>query len=404
MLCMSSSARRLQACRLHLYPTFPPDSTSLRKGVAEREGGRSRCVCPPPPEPPRRSVTVPAGSDRPLSAALSAARWRLWWVWFCFPCAHIAFAAAATRSPQTTPSLPSGGGQNQRRGRLGCPRPGLGEKLSILLPHPSKFNYFNFFLAARLAPSPELGTLGAPRQVPSHLSVLGGPRGARGPRDAAGGRLRLPPRNFASRLALVLPVPPAGSCRSCLPALGSFGEKHRHPKRFNPPPPPLSASSSPSEGGPGTDPLLVQGRKSLGRAPGREAGRGAGLKGAAAPRCTRRWMRGSPGAVGEVFLRVPAFQRGRKASKAAAFPPPRSGKLPLNRKRLRGEQKIPLVMSSIFGGVSPRRPLSHISGCRRGCPHLGAVPGPAGSGWALPGLLGFGCAGPTFVQENVTGI
>lgn len=195
-------------------------------------------MCPPPPEPPRRSVTVPAGSDRPLSAALSAARWRLWWVWFCFPCAHIAFAAAATRSPQTTPSLPSGGGQNQRRGRLGCPRPGLGEKLSILLPHPSKFNYFNFFLAARLAPSPELGTLGAPRQVPSHLSVLGGPRGARGPRDAAGGRLRLPPRNFASRLALVLPVPPAGSCRSCLPALGSFGEKHRHPKRFNPPPPP----------------------------------------------------------------------------------------------------------------------------------------------------------------------
>lgn len=123
-------------------------------------------------------MALPVESHRRVSSVLlQAPRWRLWWIWFCFPCAHVAFATTtATLSPQTAPSLPSGGGQISEEVQAGSPPPWLRGRAQYALSAPLEIL---FFLTVRLAPSPELGILGVPRQTPSQVTVLGGSRGAK---------------------------------------------------------------------------------------------------------------------------------------------------------------------------------------------------------------------------------
>lgn len=124
----------------------------------------------------------------------------------------------------------------QRKGSLGCPRPGLGK--SSAFPLRTLRNLFIYLFSIQLRIQPRIRDPRGPAAKSHRISPSSeGPReqeSTRGSRDL----LRPPPRNLSSRRALLLPVPPRGSCGSCLPALGSFEEKHPHPKRLKPVPRP----------------------------------------------------------------------------------------------------------------------------------------------------------------------
>lgn len=136
MPCVSSPGRWLQACRLPLSSKSPQ--------VALQGGSEGKGQFPVPSEPRRLSVALPVESHRRVSSVLlQAPRWRLWWIWFCFPCAHVAFATTtATLSPQTAPSLPSGGGQISEEVQAGSPPPWLRGKAQYALSAPLEILFF----------------------------------------------------------------------------------------------------------------------------------------------------------------------------------------------------------------------------------------------------------------------
>ncbi|XP_066856717.1 basic salivary proline-rich protein 3-like [Anser cygnoides] len=117
-----------------------------------------------------------------------------------------------------------GRGGPEGRGLCGCPRGG----------RPDPAPPCSGLLAgafALLASGPEFETLGAPRRVPSHLPVLGGPRGAGGTGSSPGSdpdsstKLRVLPGSSPARPAV----------GSSLPVLGSFwGENRPHSELFTP--------------------------------------------------------------------------------------------------------------------------------------------------------------------------
>lgn len=146
-----------------------------------------------PPSPPKyhtagngtsgmgADATPPAGSNRPLSAVLSAA---VPLVVLVRPLRSFCHRRSSFKSVQRPRICPPGMAKNEGTDKPGCPCPGLAEQLSNTFPH---LRLFHFILAVRSAISPELETLRTPQSHRVSPPSAGSP-----------GRILPPAPNFSS--------------------------------------------------------------------------------------------------------------------------------------------------------------------------------------------------------------
>lgn len=176
-----------------------------------------------PPSPPKyhtagngtsgmgADATPPAGSNRPLSAVLSAA---VPLVVLVRPLRSFCHRRSSFKSVQRPRICPPGVAKNEGTDKPGCPCPGLAEQLSNTFPH---LRLFHFILAVRSAISPELETLRTPQSHRVSPPSAGSP-----------GRILPPAPNFSSFGLSSCPPrrrlfsPRFGVVRGKTPSMGEF--------------------------------------------------------------------------------------------------------------------------------------------------------------------------------------